>query len=589
MHQVPLNFDAATSARPKRLPVPPPRLLIAWTPFWPQLFANLCDIWRRPEPLPFADTSAPGEYWQDVFVHRPIPWKHFAQSLVFNLGLIAFAIATGKIWFMPTGVRLQDPVESSEVLHYKLDEFLPEIKTPAPATRTRVASKGDPEFARQRIVSTPPRADNSEQTIANPKFPETIPYTVPLPNLAVASPATKPKLEVPVDLPFILPKRPEMRAESTRLAKLPDIPQTQVLEPPAPDVARKFSPLDLPITAAEAIDAPQLTHDLLSSRKLDVPTVDIAEAPASAGTSPLRNLDVPSVQPLAPPSAAASVDMSTREAAGELLALNVRPMAPPSDLKVPAGSRSGVFAATPEGRVGAAGVPQVEVGVAPSSNAGSSSGGGSIGFGESGETTRSTVPSGISVSGGNPPRPAGAIVAERSLPSTTAERNTVAANRVPASAFDIPKKLPPPSYPPAEEKHPEDAAVFGDRRVYAMQINLPNLTSAGGSWIIRLAERAEIPRPGVLSTPVALSKVDPAYPADMMKDRIEGIVTLYAIIHADGSVGEIRLLHGFNERLNENAKIALSRWKFRPATKNGEPVEMEAVVQIPFKARRITF
>src|SRR6185436_2577407 len=108
-------------------------------------------------------------------------------------------------------------------------------------------------------------------------------------------------------------------------------------------------------------------------------------------------------------------------------------------------------------------------------------------------------------------------------------------------------------------------------------INLPNLTSAGGSWIIRFAERTEIPRPGELSTPVALSKVDPAYPSDMMKDRIEGVVTLYAVIRADGSVGDIRLLHGFNDRLNENAKVALSRWKFRPATKNGEPIELEAV------------
>jgi len=28
---------------------------------------------------------------------------------------------------------------------------------------------------------------------------------------------------------------------------------------------------------------------------------------------------------------------------------------------------------------------------------------------------------------------------------------------------------------------------------------------------------------------------------------------------------------------------ALSRWQFRPGTKNGDPVELEAVVQIPFR------
>jgi hypothetical protein len=29
---------------------------------------------------------------------------------------------------------------------------------------------------------------------------------------------------------------------------------------------------------------------------------------------------------------------------------------------------------------------------------------------------------------------------------------------------------------------------------------------------------------------------------------------------------------------------ALARWKFRPATRNGSPVELEAVIHIPFRA-----
>jgi hypothetical protein len=34
---------------------------------------------------------------------------------------------------------------------------------------------------------------------------------------------------------------------------------------------------------------------------------------------------------------------------------------------------------------------------------------------------------------------------------------------------------------------------------------------------------------------------------------------------------------------------ALARWKFRPATKSGTPVDIEAVVQIPFYARKIAY
>jgi TonB family protein len=94
---------------------------------------------------------------------------------------------------------------------------------------------------------------------------------------------------------------------------------------------------------------------------------------------------------------------------------------------------------------------------------------------------------------------------------------------------------------------------------------------------------------GELSTPVATTKVDPAYPSSLQHDGVQGTVVLYAVIHADGTVGDIRVLHGLNEVLDVNAVKALSRWKFRPAMKSGAPVDLEAVVQIPFVAGRNIF
>ncbi len=121
-----------------------------------------------------------------------------------------------------------------------------------------------------------------------------------------------------------------------------------------------------------------------------------------------------------------------------------------------------------------------------------------------------------------------------------------------------------------------------------MTLNMPNLTSAGGSWIVRFAELRET-RGGELTAPVALTKVDPAYPPDLVRDRIEGTVTVYAVIHSDGSVGELRVLRSVDERLDTNAMTALSHWRFRPGTKNGAPVELEAVVQIPFVLRKLPY
>jgi protein TonB len=111
-----------------------------------------------------------------------------------------------------------------------------------------------------------------------------------------------------------------------------------------------------------------------------------------------------------------------------------------------------------------------------------------------------------------------------------------------------------------------------------------------GSWTARFAElNASGPASADLSAPEAITKVDPAYPQELIHDRIEGVVVLYAIIRSDGSVDAVRVLEGFDERLNENARKALQQWRFRPGTKNGLPVDIEAVVRVPFRVPRSPF
>ena len=116
-----------------------------------------------------------------------------------------------------------------------------------------------------------------------------------------------------------------------------------------------------------------------------------------------------------------------------------------------------------------------------------------------------------------------------------------------------------------------------------MNLNMPNLTSASGSWIVRFAELKQSDNKIAIVAPVAVSKVDPAYPADALRDNVEGTVTLYAVIHIDGTVSGIKVLNSVDPRLDEAAVKALSRWQFRPGMKAGDPVELEAVVMIPFR------
>jgi TonB family protein len=135
-----------------------------------------------------------------------------------------------------------------------------------------------------------------------------------------------------------------------------------------------------------------------------------------------------------------------------------------------------------------------------------------------------------------------------------------------------------------------ERAVFGNRRFYSVTLNMPNLNSAGGSWVIRFAElnhesgghEATSPVPD-LTQPVATRKVDPAYPLQLMRENVAGTVILYAVIHADGSIGNVKILRSVDDRLDRFATDAISQWKFDPATKNGTPVDVEATFQIPFR------
>jgi TonB family protein len=159
----------------------------------------------------------------------------------------------------------------------------------------------------------------------------------------------------------------------------------------------------------------------------------------------------------------------------------------------------------------------------------------------------------------------------------------LAASR-PARIADLARQTRPGPGSPVDAAKIEEK-VFGPKKYYSMTLNMPNLSSSGGSCVVRFAQLHEDGFQGDLVAPVAMHKVDPAYPNELRRSGVEGTITLYAVIRSNGSVAEVRVLRGVDERLDENARLALAQWRFRPGTKNGSAVDLEAVVQIPFQAR----
>ena len=103
---------------------------------------------------------------------------------------------------------------------------------------------------------------------------------------------------------------------------------------------------------------------------------------------------------------------------------------------------------------------------------------------------------------------------------------------------------------------------------------------------MHFVELKDAEKQGELVAPVATQEVDPGYPLELMRQNVQGTVILSAVIRSNGSVGDVRILRGVDDHLDAYASAALSRWRFRPATRNGDPGALQTVVMIPFRPMR---
>ena len=90
---------------------------------------------------------------------------------------------------------------------------------------------------------------------------------------------------------------------------------------------------------------------------------------------------------------------------------------------------------------------------------------------------------------------------------------------------------------------------------------------------------------GDIRAPALLTRVEPDYPEAARKARAEGVVILEAVIGSDGAVEDIRLVRSAFPLLDDAARRAVARWRYRPATLNGRPVRVYLTVTVDFRLR----
>jgi TonB family protein len=88
---------------------------------------------------------------------------------------------------------------------------------------------------------------------------------------------------------------------------------------------------------------------------------------------------------------------------------------------------------------------------------------------------------------------------------------------------------------------------------------------------------------GEVSQPVPIYKIEPEYSEEARKAKYSGTVLLSVVIDANGNTRDIHVVRPLGLGLDEKAIEAVSKWRFRPAMRNGKPVAVQAQVEVNFR------
>lgn len=559
---------------------------------------NLTDLILRREPEPIETTAEPVPIPPEKWIATGLGPRHYLESYGYHIALVVVIYVVSTSAFFNHPVKLDSPFANTAVEHYALSEYLPPINTGSRGEAQ--PRKGEPKLAKQEILSVPPNPDNNHQTIVTPPNVK-LNRDVPLPNIVAWTElpgqpiAASSRQLSQLKLPQFAPQVVEPTADVSKLKSRNKVTMDQptVVEPAA-DVSKVNSKLTLRVMAQPSVVEPPLSPDQLKLKRGEInmaqlsPQVEAPKLPVqpqrAGGVGDAAGADSAGKNVPAQPSIQG---LQSSKGQGQIIALSLNPTDVRGPIEIPGGNRSGEFHASPSGKPDAPGTPNVTG--TPGASGGGAGGGRGNGTGNGGT---GNAPPGISV-GAAPPGAATAAIAGTpgKSPSDAQKeenRKLIAAAMNPSvPSVSRPPVAPPPPTMSDNEEDALERQVFGAKKYYSLVLNMPNLTSATGSWIVRFAELKQSDNKVAIAAPVATSKVDPAYPADALRDNVEGTVTLYAVIHADGTVSGIRVLNSVDPRLDDAAMLALSRWQFRPGTKNGDPVELEALVQIPFRKHHV--
>lgn len=90
---------------------------------------------------------------------------------------------------------------------------------------------------------------------------------------------------------------------------------------------------------------------------------------------------------------------------------------------------------------------------------------------------------------------------------------------------------------------------------------------------------------GAVAAPRPVYQPEPEFSEEARRKKVSGSVTLALVVTSEGEVTNVKVVHRLGSGLDEKAVEAVKQWKFKPATKDGEPVAVALSVEVYFQIK----
>ena len=385
-----------------------------------------------------------------------------------------------------------------------------------------------------------------------------------LPALELAPQARmdKPKIILPPSIPALVETKPAERPEKVELpslVKAPALAPPPEPEPkPAPEPKASEKPKEPP--AVEASAAAEGKKNLLALTPMPAAAKDPGKIPSGEARgrfaiSPEPNLSASEKEP-----------GSKTGISSEAIGIGNKKTDGSDEAKTP-GIATGADAKSGNGKGAAAGIQGGGAGLGPQIVSGLGNSGSGAGKGTKKPFVGITIAGGSVEHSGNSNSPPISI-AKRPL-QTSYGLNIISTEN---SGGGL------PFY-----------GVFSQEQIYTVYLDMRQVdVDQDPSWTLEFAVGSKSGshtssgrnQQGLI-LPFPAEKERPAFPAEVVRKYLRKMIIVYGIVNLEGKLEQLSVKDTPDIALNEPVLKALSKWAFRPAQLNGEPVTAKLLMGIP--------